>query len=144
MSLAEPRARLVAAARALLAARGREELTMRRLGEAVGVRAPSLYKHFAAKGDLERALAASGWEELAGLAAAWCGERGADLARVERGYRRFATENRNLYRVMAEAVTPAQAAAITSALTPLAGSAEAARTAFASLHGATLLELAGA
>jgi AcrR family transcriptional regulator len=52
-----PRAReVVAAARAVLEAEGPEALTMRRLGEELGIRAPSLYKHVADKAAVEAAL----------------------------------------------------------------------------------------
>ena len=37
---------IVAAALDILESEGREGLTMRHLAEAVGIRAPSLYKHF--------------------------------------------------------------------------------------------------
>jgi AcrR family transcriptional regulator len=144
MALASRRDELLSAARKLLAELGREGLTMRRLGSAAGIRAPSLYKHFRDKGELERSLAAAGWDELAGLIAAWCSERGGDLARVERGHRRFATENRALYRLMAGALSPAEVAAACGPLERLAGSPVAARKAFAALHGEALLELAGA
>jgi AcrR family transcriptional regulator len=139
MPLASRRSELVGKARALLAEVGSEALTMRRLGEAAGMQAPSLYKHFAGKPELERQLAATGWAELAGLLRAWAAERGADLERIERGYRRFVTENPGLYRLMAAFVTAADAAAIEAALGP-----PAARQAFERLHGAALLQIAGA
>jgi AcrR family transcriptional regulator len=44
------------AAFAILDAEGADALTMRRLGEAVGMRAPSLYKHLPGKAHLEAAL----------------------------------------------------------------------------------------
>lgn len=40
---------IVAAARVLLEEEGESALTMRRLGEALGIRAPSLYKHLASR-----------------------------------------------------------------------------------------------
>ncbi|HEY2665754.1 MAG TPA: TetR family transcriptional regulator, partial [Actinomycetota bacterium] len=40
---------IVATARLLLEREGPEALTMRRLGEELGIRAPSLYKHLAGK-----------------------------------------------------------------------------------------------
>ena len=144
MELAGRRAELLSAARELLAGSDREALTMRRLGSAVGIRAPSLYKHFRHKADLERSLAAAGWVELAGLLSAWCSERGADLARVERGHRRFAAENRALYRLMAHVVTPFEVEAASGPLERLLGSPAAGRKAFATLHGEALLDLAGA
>jgi AcrR family transcriptional regulator len=144
MALAKRRDELLAAAERLLGESGREALTMRRLGEAAGIRAPSLYKHFRDKAELERALAAAGWERLAALLAAWCTERGADVERVERGYRRFALESPAFYRLLAEGLTPAAAAAAMAPLETMLGSPAAARAAFAGLHGDALLNLAGA
>src|SRR5438105_7790734 len=109
MALAVRRAELIARARKLLNEVGPEGMTMRGLGQAAGMRAPSLYKHFAGKSELERELAAAGWAELAGLVAAWAAERGADLDRVERGYGRFAEENPALYRVMTRSIQKAEA-----------------------------------
>ena len=52
-----PRVReVVAAARAVLEVEGPEALTMRRLGEELGIRAPSLYKHVPDKAAVEAAL----------------------------------------------------------------------------------------
>ena len=141
MSLAK-REEVLAAARRLLARGGPGALTMRALGEAAGVRAPSLYKHLASREDLERALAGSGWEELAGLCRAWAAERGADLARLERGYLRFAAENAGLYRLMAAHLAPTHLVSMAAALQPPASTQEEARRALAALHGEALLELA--
>jgi AcrR family transcriptional regulator len=61
-----PRARqIVAAARKLLESEGPDALTMRRLGERLGIRAPSLYKHLPNKAALEVALIGDGFEEAA-------------------------------------------------------------------------------
>ena len=52
-----PRAQeIVAAASRLLEREGPDALTMRRIGEALGIQAPSLYKHFPNKAAVESAL----------------------------------------------------------------------------------------
>jgi AcrR family transcriptional regulator len=56
---------VVAAGRLLLEQEGPEALTMRRLAERVGIRAPSLYKHLPDKAALEAAIIATGLEEAA-------------------------------------------------------------------------------
>jgi AcrR family transcriptional regulator len=61
-----PRARqIVAVARELLEQEGPAALTMRRLGERLGIRAPSLYKHLPDKAALEAAIIATGFEDAA-------------------------------------------------------------------------------
>ncbi len=54
---------IIATARELLETEGAEGLTMRRLGGALGIRAPSLYKHVSGKRDLELGLIEIGLEE---------------------------------------------------------------------------------
>src|ERR1700682_5260153 len=49
-------AETVAASRRVLEADGPGALTMRRLADELGIRAPSLYKHFSGKADVELAL----------------------------------------------------------------------------------------
>jgi AcrR family transcriptional regulator len=61
----------VGAARQILEDEGREALTMRRLAEAVGIRAPSLYKHFSDKAAVELALIEQGFTEAADMDATW-------------------------------------------------------------------------
>ncbi|HEV3462682.1 MAG TPA: TetR/AcrR family transcriptional regulator [Actinomycetota bacterium] len=56
---------LVAAGRQLLEEEGPGALTMRRLADRVGIRAPSLYKHLPDKAALEAAIVATGLEEAA-------------------------------------------------------------------------------
>ena len=64
--LAPTRAReIVAAARALLDEEGADALTMRRVAERLGIRAPSLYKHLSGKEALEAAVISGGFVELA-------------------------------------------------------------------------------
>ena len=61
-----PRAReIVAAAGELLEREGAEALSMRRLADRLGIRAPSIYKHVSGKEELEAALVSDGFEALA-------------------------------------------------------------------------------
>lgn len=61
------RAEIVAAARQILEDEGQEALSMRRVAESLGLRAPSLYKHFASKATLELALVEGALEEIGEL-----------------------------------------------------------------------------
>ena len=56
---------VVLAARRLLEEEGAGALTMRRLAERLGIKAPSLYKHLPDKTALEAAIIATGFEEAA-------------------------------------------------------------------------------
>ena len=59
-----PRAlQIIGAARGLLEAVGPDGLTMRRLADELGIRAPSLYKHVSGKPDLELGLVELAMEE---------------------------------------------------------------------------------
>jgi AcrR family transcriptional regulator len=62
---ADRRAELIAAARHLLETEGPEAITIRRLGAAVGIRGPSVYKHVPDKATVEDALTIMGFAELA-------------------------------------------------------------------------------
>src|ERR1700759_3483077 len=91
-----PRVReIVATALALLEEHGAEALTMRRLADQLGIRAPSLYKHLAGKAELEAAVIAIGFEVLAAaLEQAEQAERGrgpgSGLEQLGAAYRSFA------------------------------------------------------
>ena len=136
---------IVSAARGLLASEGVEAVTVGRVAAALGIKPPSLYKHFASKRALEAVLIAEGFEASAeALSAA-----GPGLAAVARAYRGFATANPHLYRLMTERPLPrdllpagleARAAA---PLVAAAGDPETARAAWAFAHGMVVLELAG-
>ena len=115
---------VVAAGRRLLEEEGPEALTMRRLAERVGIRAPSLYKHLPDKAALEAAIIATGFEEAAaafeaavedagggggegahggagGTASDGAGPgAGAALPALAAAYRRFALAHPHLYRLM--------------------------------------------
>jgi AcrR family transcriptional regulator len=55
---------IVSTTRALLARDGVEALSLGAVAKALGIKPPSLYKHFASRGDLEAALIAIGLAEL--------------------------------------------------------------------------------
>lgn len=57
-------AQIVTAAAELLEEEGPEALTMRRLADRLGIRAPSLYKHFAGKEEIEDAVAGAALADL--------------------------------------------------------------------------------
>lgn len=97
-----PRAvQITAAARSILEADGVAALTMRRLGEATGMRAPSLYKHFRDKAAVEAALLEEALAEVGAAlhaAVARPGRRGPVNA-VLAAYRDHGTTHPNLYRL---------------------------------------------
>ena len=102
-----PRVRdVVAAARVLLERDGPEGLTMRRLAEQLGIRAPSLYKHLEGKEDLEALLMAEAFRELGQEMHDTVGslEKGGSrkkaLTELARIYRRWALAHPHLYRLV--------------------------------------------
>jgi AcrR family transcriptional regulator len=142
-----PRAReIVAAGRTLLEAEGPAGLSMRRIADALGIRAPSLYKHLPDKAALEAALIADGFVELAERFEAGAAEPHA-LART---YRAFAHDHPHLYRLMTAGRLPRErlpAGLEDRAARPVVlsahGDPDLARALFAFAHGMTILELDG-
>lgn len=97
-----PRARqIIDTARSLLEAIGPDGLTMRRLADELGMRAPSLYKHINGRPALELALAETGLDET-GLAlhAAVAGSNGHPVSDLLGAYRAMGLANRELYRLI--------------------------------------------
>jgi AcrR family transcriptional regulator len=150
---------IVRAARQLLEADGLEALTMQRVASAVGVRAPSLYKHVRDRSELVRLVV----EDVAGsLAASVDGavpgtDPPADVRRIAIAFRRFAHENPRAYglifanlpeewRAAPETLARATDALLraTSALAGPTHALDAARTLVAWAHGFVGMELAGA
>src|SRR3978361_1628340 len=86
---------IIAAARELLERDGPEGLSMRRVAERLGIRAPSLYKHVRDKGELEAALISEAFAEAAERF-----EPAGSLAELGAAYRGFALEHPHLYRLM--------------------------------------------
>jgi AcrR family transcriptional regulator len=150
-----PRVReIVATALALLEEQGAEALTMRGLAERLGIRAPSLYKHLSGKGELETAVIAVGFEDLATALeqAAARGDRGRGagqrLAGLGAAYREFALARPHLYRLMNERplnrdqLPPrVEDRAAAPLVTAVGGDPDLARAAWAFAHGMIMLEL---
>jgi AcrR family transcriptional regulator len=145
-----PRARqIVAAARDLLETEGAQALTMRRLGDRLGIRAPSLYKHLPNKAALEVALIAVGFEEAAATFDAATRDAAEPFAALVTAYRAFVTRHPQMYRLMTERplprdqLPPGVEDRAAASLVRAAGSPARARAAFAFLHGMVILELNG-
>ncbi|WP_432250727.1 TetR/AcrR family transcriptional regulator [Streptomyces sanyensis] len=104
-------AQIVAAARDLLEECGRDHLTMRALAERIGIRAPSLYKHFRNKEAVEAALVEDRLAEMgAALHAALRQASGPDRVPVLLdAYRRHARAHPALYRLLTAGPLPREA-----------------------------------
>ena len=144
-----PRAReILAAARELLEEEGAEGLSMRSLGERLGIKAPSLYKHFPSKESLQAMLISIGFEEQAGLFEATLRDSPEPLVAMARAYRDYAIRNPQLYRLMYDSplnrpllVPGTEDAAAAPSLQAAGGDEDLARAAWAFAHGMTTLEL---
>ncbi|HEX6128572.1 MAG TPA: WHG domain-containing protein [Candidatus Limnocylindria bacterium] len=90
---------IVAAGRRALAKDGLESLTMQRVAQEVGVRAPSLYKHVRNRAELVRLVIEDVLRDLAVTleGAATTGDPPHDLRALARAFRRFAHQNPNAY-----------------------------------------------
>jgi AcrR family transcriptional regulator len=145
-----PRGReIVEAARELLEAEGPAGLSMRRIAQRVGIRAPSIYKHLPDKQALEAALISAGFAEWAAVLETAAGES-EPLAALARAYRGFAKRHPHLYRLMTERplararLEPGvEARAAQPIVDAVRGDADAARAVWAFAHGMTILELDG-
>ncbi|MEU1726494.1 TetR/AcrR family transcriptional regulator [Nonomuraea sp. NPDC005692] len=151
MAELSPRAgQIVAAARELVEAGGADALTMRALAARLGIRAPSLYKHFPDKSAVEAELIAIALAELAtALERAERDGRGGGLAVLGRAYRAYALGQPHLYRLMSAGPLPRDllpAGVEERAALPLVrlvrGEA-AARAVWGLAHGLVMLELDG-
>ncbi len=143
MSLAKRQREIVAAARALLAAEGADAVTVARIAGALGIKAPSLYKHFAGKRAIELALIEQGLGELAEAMEA-AGDGLGDLAAA---YRAFARANPALYGLMSDGAPTREHVAlegrVTAPLVRAVGDRDLARAVWGFLHGLVALELSG-
>ena len=103
-----PRARqIIDTARAMLEAVSSDGLTMRRLADELGIRAPSLYKHVDGRPAIELALVETGLDET-GLAlhAAVAGSNGDPVSDLLGAYRAMGLANPELYRLITTSSFP--------------------------------------
>jgi AcrR family transcriptional regulator len=140
---------IIEAARTILEEHGEDGLTMRRLAEALGMRAPSLYKHFPDKAALETALMHIGLQE-AGAAMKPALRSPNVLEAVVAAYRRFALEHPHLYRLMTTRPLPrgqipseVVAGAAAPLMAAVGGDLDRTRAVWGLAHGLVLLELDG-
>ena len=133
------------AAERLLDAEGWEAVTMRRIADELGIRAPSLYKHVRDKDELKGALVARSIDDL--------GERlraaGPDLAAQAAAYRGWALQHPHRYQLATTGAldrsrlpegTEARAAV---PLLEVVGDEHRARALWAAAHGLAILEITG-
>jgi AcrR family transcriptional regulator len=98
----------VAAARRVLETEGWDAVTMRRLADKVGIRAPSLYKHIVDKAALEVALITEALVEMGEVlhaAVARPGRQGT-VAALLAAYRRHSVANPDIYRLATSGPLP--------------------------------------
>jgi len=146
------------AARKILEQDGRDSVTMQAVADAVGVRPPSLYKHFADRADLLRGLTEDALEDLQRTVerAARPGLPRESLERMAAAYRSFALKNPGAYQLIFAADAPgdatdlkarqASAGLLLNILTEVIGphsALPAARTLVAFLHGFVMMEMSG-
>jgi AcrR family transcriptional regulator len=143
------RQEIVAAARQILEQYGADALTMRRLADAVGIRAPSLYKHFPDKAAVELALVQIGLRE-AGAAMERARSASNSLTDLAAAYRAFALEHAHLYRLMTTRPLPrerlepgVEVGAAAPLMAVLGGNLDRVRAVWGMAHGLCLLELDG-
>ena len=139
------KAQLVAAARHLLETEGVEAVTIRRLGAALGMRGPSLYKHVPNKAAIEAAVAIEGLTELSEVV------RGvpATFTDVSRAYRTWALAHPHLYRLLnkhpldrSRVPRELEDRAAEPLIVATGGDLDLARAAWATINGLIDLELA--
>jgi AcrR family transcriptional regulator len=147
-TLSERAREIVATAGDLLEEEGLDALSMRRLADRLGIRAPSIYKHLPDKRALENALISAGFEDLA-VAFEHAVASGDDpVSAIGGAYRDFARRHPHLYRLMTgrplereQLVPGVEARAARPVVDAFGGDPDLARAAWAFAHGMTILEL---
>lgn len=142
---------MVAAARQIVEADGDEALTMRRLAEDLGIKAPSLYKHFADKAALEVALIEGALFEMGEALHAAIARPGrrSPTAALLGAYRRQAVAHPNLYRLATagplarDALAPGVEDWAGQPFYLVTGDPHTAQALFAYAHGMVILEIEG-
>jgi AcrR family transcriptional regulator len=144
------RAEILAVARELLETGGEPAVTMRAIAAHLGIRAPSLYKHFADKEEIEVELMATGFTELGEALEAAAEDNGRRIEAVAGAYRSWAVAHPHLYRLVTDRPLPRdrlpaglEARAARPLLDAVGGDVAAARAIWALAHGLISLELAG-
>lgn len=130
---------------AIVDAEGLEALTMRRLANAVGIRAPSLYKHVRDKPELEARLQERGLLDMGRQLR----RAGDDAPGIVTAYRHFALAHPGIYalatagRLDRDRIAPGVEEWSAAPLVELVGGDEhRARLLWAAMHGLVALELA--
>jgi AcrR family transcriptional regulator len=145
-----PRGRqIVDVALGLLEDEGPAGLSMRRIADRIGIRAPSIYEHLPDKRALEAAIISVGFEWQASAFEAAVDRGGLDpLTAIARAYRAFALAHPHLYRLMTERelhrelLAPGAEDRAGRTVYEAAGrDRDLARAAWAFAHGMTILEL---
>lgn len=144
-----PRARQIAeAARELIDAEGVDALSMRGLADRVGIRAPSIYKHFESKEALEAAVISAVFEEQAILFEAVVEGSDQPLLALAGAYRDYAQRHPHLYRLVTERplnrpalVEGVEERAARPVIRAAGEDRDFARAIWAFAHGMTILEL---
>jgi AcrR family transcriptional regulator len=144
-----PRAsEILKTARKLLDDEGPEALSMRNLAERLGIRAPSIYKHFPNKEALEAALISRGFEEQGALFEGALESADEPIAAMAEAYRKYALRHPHLYRLMydqplnRDLLSPgSEDRAVVPVVRAAGGDRGLARAIWAFAHGMTILEL---
>ena len=146
-----PRAReIVAAAGELLEREGAEALSMRRLADRLGIRAPSIYKHVSGKEELEAALVSDGFEALAAAFEEAVRDADEPLVELARAPRRSPLGRPHPDRLITARPLPrarlrpgVEERAALPLVQAAGGDPDRARAAWAFAHGMVVLELNG-
>lgn len=139
---------IIVTARVLLEAEGRDGLTMRKLGEALNMRAPSLYKHISGWRALELALIEEGLEETgAALHEALGASPDQPIVALLDAYRAIGLAHPELYRLVTASpfpraeLLPGLEAWAGEPFFRAAGEAHLAQALWSFAHGTLILEL---
>jgi AcrR family transcriptional regulator len=122
---------------------------MRRVAGELGIRAPSLYKHFPDKRTLEAAVIAEGLQELGVVMNRALAIHGEPRRALAMAYRAYALQHPHLYRLMNDGelprdlLPPGLEDAVAQPIVAIFGNRPLARVAWALAHGLVSLELAG-
>jgi AcrR family transcriptional regulator len=141
----------VQAALGLLESEGADALTMRRLAELVGIRAPSIYKHFDSKSALEVALVEDALFDMGDALRHAVTGPGSDgpVASLLAAYRSEASSHPNLYRLATSSAFPRGDLMVGledwagEPFFLVTGQAYLSQALWAFAHGTTILELDG-